>query len=85
MAAKTLTGGHGVAATGGSDAHMVQASVGATRCSGDHAEDLRTSILNLETRAQTERQGLSLAWRYAVNLPRIRRMQSWNWERCKAR
>ena len=86
MAAKTLAGGHGVAATGGSDAHVLQAiGKGYTLFKGTTAEDLRSSILNLETRAQTERQGLSLAWRYAVNLPRIRRMQSWNWERCKAR
>jgi predicted metal-dependent phosphoesterase TrpH len=86
VAAKVLAGGHGVAATGGSDAHVLKAiGKGYTLFKGTTAEDLRSSILNLETRAQTQRQGLSLAWRYAVNYPRIRKMQSWNWERCKAK
>jgi len=86
VAAKVLSGGHGVAATGGSDAHVLKAiGKGYTLFKGTTAEDLRASILNLETRAQTERQGLSLVWRYAVNFGRIRRMQSVNWERCKAK
>jgi predicted metal-dependent phosphoesterase TrpH len=86
MAAKTLAGGRGVAATGGSDAHVIEAvGKGYTLFRGESAEDLRTSILNLETRAEASRQGLSLAWSYAVNFMSIRRMQSRNWERCKAR
>ncbi len=85
MAAKTLAGGQGVAATGGSDAHVLEAvGKGYTLFRGTTSEDLRQSILNLETRAETARAGLSLAWRYAVNFPKIRQMQSWNWERCKA-
>lgn len=86
MAAKVLAGGQGIAATGGSDAHVIKAiGKGYTLFKGTTAEDLRTGIVNLETRAQAARQGLSLAWRYTVDLPRIRRMQSWNWERCKAK
>lgn len=86
MAARTLAGGRGVAATGGSDAHVLEAvGKGYTLFRGTGAEDLRTSILNLETRAEASRQGLSLAWRYAVNFAGIRRMQSLNWERCKAK
>jgi len=86
MAAKALSGGQGVAATGGSDAHVLKAiGKGYTLFRGTSAEDLRDSIINLETRAQAERQGLSLAWRYALNLPRLRKMQSLNWERCKAK
>lgn len=86
MAAKVLAGGQGIAATGGSDAHVIKAiGKGYTLFKGTTAEDLRTGIVNLETRAQAARQGLSLAWRYTLDLPRIRRMQSWNWERCKAK
>lgn len=86
MAAKTLAGGRGVAATGGSDAHVLEAvGKGYTLFRGASAEELRSSILNLETRAAASRQGLSLVWRYAVNFMSIRRMQSVNWERCKAR
>jgi len=86
MAAKTLAGGQGVAATGGSDAHVLQAiGKGYTLFRGTTGEDLRSSIMNLETRAEAAPQGLSLAWRYAMNIPRLRRMQSLNWERCKAR
>ncbi len=86
MAAKTLAGGRGVAATGGSDAHVLEAvGKGYTLFRGTSREDLRESILNLETRAEASRQGLSLVWRYAVNFMSIRRMQSRNWERCKAK
>ncbi|PKQ15488.1 MAG: phosphotransferase [Actinobacteria bacterium HGW-Actinobacteria-7] len=86
MAAKVLAGGQGIAATGGSDAHVLKAvGKGYTLFKGTSADDLRTGIVNLETRAQAARQGLSLAWRYTVDLPRIRRMQSLNWERCKAK
>ncbi len=86
MAAKTLAGGRGVAATGGSDAHVLEAvGKGYTLFRGTSAEELRSSILNLETRAEASRQGLSLVWHYAVNFMSIRRMQSLNWERCKAR
>ena len=86
MAAKTLAGGRGVAATGGSDAHVIEAvGKGYTLFRGSSAEDLHASILNLETRAEATQQGLSLAWSYARNFMSIRRMQSLNWERCKAK
>ncbi len=86
MAAKALAGGQGIAATGGSDAHVLKAvGKGYTLFKGTTAEDLRDGIVNLETRAEAARQGLSLAWRYTLDLPKIRRMQSWNWERCKPR
>ncbi len=59
MAAKTLTGGQGFAATGGSDAHVLEAvGKGYTVFRGTSAEDLRTSILNFETRAEASGQGL---------------------------
>jgi predicted metal-dependent phosphoesterase TrpH len=86
LAAKTLAGGRGVAATGGSDAHVLEAvGKGYTLFRGSSAADLRTSIDNLETRAEASAQGLSLAWRYAINFMSIRRMQTLNWERCKAK
>jgi predicted metal-dependent phosphoesterase TrpH len=86
MAAKTFAGGQGVAATGGSDAHVLQAvGKGYTLFRGTTAEDLRASILNLETRAEASPQGLSLAWRYAVNYRGIRRQQAFNWERCRVK
>lgn len=84
MAAKMFAGGHGVAATGGSDAHYLQAvGKGFTIFRGSTAEELRQSILNLETRADSKRQGLSFVWRIARNYPRIRKLQAINWERCK--
>ncbi|HZL05060.1 MAG TPA: CehA/McbA family metallohydrolase [Coriobacteriia bacterium] len=85
LAAKAFTGGQGIAATGGSDAHVLKAiGKGYTRFRGSTADDLRLSIDNLETRAEAGRGGLSVALRYAFQYPRIRRLQSWNWERCKA-
>jgi predicted metal-dependent phosphoesterase TrpH len=85
LAANAFTGGQGIAATGGSDAHVCKAiGKGYTLFRGESATDLRTSIDNLETRAQAAPGGLSIALRYALRYPQIRRMQSWNWERCKA-
>lgn len=84
-AAKVLAAGHGIAATGGSDAHVLEAvGKGYTIYRGTTANDLKRSILDLETRAAADRQGLSIAWRLARRYPEIRRMQEWNWERCKA-
>lgn len=86
LAARTFVGGQGIAATGGSDAHVTKAiGKGYTKFRGSTAEELRSSIEALETQACAGRQGLSVAWRYALQYPRIRRMQSWNWERCKAK
>ena len=85
VAAK-LAGGNGIATTGGSDAHVIEAiGKGYTLFRGTTADQLRTCIDNLETRAEAERGGLSLALRYAWKYRQIRRMQAWNWERCKAR
>ncbi|TLM80361.1 MAG: hypothetical protein FDZ70_01095 [Actinobacteria bacterium] len=86
IAAKMFTGGQGIAATGGSDSHVLQAiGKGHTLFRGRTAEELRRSIENLETRASAHRQGLNVALRYTFSIPRIRRQQSWNWERCQAR
>lgn len=86
LAAKAFAGGQGIAATGGSDAHVLKGiGTGYTVFRGTTAEDLRRSIDNLETRAKAGKGQLSLALRYALRYPQIRRMQSWNWERCKAR
>jgi predicted metal-dependent phosphoesterase TrpH len=85
VAAKTLVGGQCIAATGGSDAHVLEAvGKGYTVFRGTTAEDLRASILNLETRAEASGQGLSMAWRYCRKYRQIRRMHALNWERCEA-
>ena len=84
LAAKAFAGGQGIAATGGSDAHVVKAiGKGYTVFRGTTAQDLRTSIDKLETRAEAGKGGLSVALRYAFRYPQIRRLQSWNWERCR--
>lgn len=84
VASKMFTGGQGIAATGGSDAHMLESiGKGYTLFRGTSAEDLRASIGNLETRAEAARGGLSVALRYAFKIPAIRRQHAWNWERCK--
>ena len=86
VAAKMFRGGHGIAAVGGSDAHMVHSvGRGYTLFRGKTAEDLRRSIDNLETRAEADRGGLALALRYVRSIPKIRRLQAANWERCRAR
>jgi len=85
VASMTLAGGQGIAATGGSDAHVIEAvGKGYTVFRGTRAEDLRASILNLETRAEASGQGLSMAWRYCRKYRQIRRMHSLNLERCGA-
>jgi predicted metal-dependent phosphoesterase TrpH len=83
-AAKTFTGGQGIAATGGSDAHILEGiGQGYTLFHGSTAEELRDSINDLSTRAESGPGGLSLALRYAWRIPRIRRQHAWNWERCQ--
>ncbi len=85
LAAKFFAGGQGIAATGGSDAHVLKAiGLGHTMFRGTTAQDLRASIENLETYASAEKGQLQLALRYIFRYPQIRRLQSWNWERCKA-
>lgn len=86
VASKVFTGGQGIAATGGSDAHVLKGiGTGYTLFRGTTAEDLRESLARLETRAETAgRNGLNLMLRYALRFPQIRRQQALNWERCKA-
>lgn len=84
VAAKVFAGGQGIAATGGSDAHVLKGiGNGYTVFRGESAADLRASIDALETRAETGRGGLGIALRYAFDFPRIQRQREWNWERCK--
>jgi hypothetical protein len=86
MAAKMFSGGQGIAAVGGSDAHMVHSvGRGYTVFRGTSAADLRSSINELETRAEADRGGIALALRYVRSIPQIRRLQALNWERCKVR
>lgn len=85
-AAKILGPGLGVAAMGGSDAHVLEAiGKGHTLFEGHTASDLRDSIERMETEACLVRGGVSGAFRYMVRYPRIRRMQALNWERCLVR
>ena len=44
---------------------------------------MRCSIDDLTTRAESGPGGLSLAFRYALRIPRIKRQHAWNWERCR--
>jgi predicted metal-dependent phosphoesterase TrpH len=84
LAAKAFAMGQGVAATGGSDAHLLKAVGGGyTMFRGESAADLRRSIEELETYARAKRDGLSIAWRYMVRYPQIRHQQAVNRERCK--
>ena len=84
VAAKMFAGGQGIAATGGSDAHVLQGiGKGYTVFRGGSAADLRASIDNLETRAEGGNGGLGVALRYAFGMRRISRQRSLNWERCK--
>ncbi len=85
VASKMFAGGQGIAATGGSDAHVLKGiGTGYTRFRGTSAEDLRQSLYRLETHAESDAAGLSMALRYAFRIPQIRRQQAWNWERCKS-
>jgi predicted metal-dependent phosphoesterase TrpH len=85
VAAKMFTGGQGIAATGGSDAHMLHGiGQGYTLFKGSTAEDLRIGIDELSTRAEANAGGLSVAVRYALGMRKIRQQQNLNWERCRA-
>jgi predicted metal-dependent phosphoesterase TrpH len=86
LASKAFAAGQGIAATGGSDAHVLKAvGKGYTMFRGETAADLRRSIDELETYARAGRGGMSVAWRYMLRYPQIRHQQSINWERCKAK
>ena len=85
VAAKMFTGGQGIAATGGSDAHVLQGiGQGYTLFKGSTAEDLRTGINDLSTRAEASAGGMSVAVRYALGMRKIRQQQNLNYERCRA-
>lgn len=84
LAVKMFSGGLGVAAVGGSDAHVLRAvGKGYTVFRGSTAEELRASIDALETHAEADRGGLALAFRYMRSIPRIRRRQAFNQARCR--
>jgi predicted metal-dependent phosphoesterase TrpH len=86
LASKAFAAGQGIAATGGSDAHVLKAvGHGYTLFRGSSAQDLKRSIEDLETHAHARRGGMSIAWRYMVRYPQIRRQQALNAERCRAR
>ena len=85
LAAKAFLAGQGIAATGGSDAHVLKAvGNGYTLFRGETAEDVRHSIEELETCARAAKGGLSVALRYMFRYPQIRRQQSLNRARCRA-
>jgi predicted metal-dependent phosphoesterase TrpH len=85
LAAKAFLAGQGIAATGGSDAHVLKAvGSGYTLFRGTTAEDLKCSIEELETCARAGKGGMSIALRYMVRYPQIRRQQSLNHARCRA-
>lgn len=83
-ARKLFPHGAQVAAVGGSDAHMVHSvGRGYTVFRGTTAEDLRRSLDAVETYAEADPGGLSLALRYMRAVPRIRQLRATNWERCR--
>lgn len=85
LAAKAFLAGQGIAATGGSDAHVLRAvGNGYTLFRGETAEDVRHSIEELETCARASKGGMSVALRYMFRYPQIRRQQSLNRARCRA-
>jgi predicted metal-dependent phosphoesterase TrpH len=85
LASKAFAAGQGIAATGGSDAHMLRAvGTGYTLFRGTTALDLRRSLDELETRARATRGGMSVALRYMFRYPQIKRQQKINRERCRA-
>ena len=85
LAAKALLAGQGIAATGGSDAHVLKAvGTGYTLFRGETAADCRRSIEELETSAKAGKGGSSLALRYMFRYPQIRRQAALNHHRCHA-
>jgi predicted metal-dependent phosphoesterase TrpH len=85
LAAKAFLAGQGIAATGGSDAHVLKAvGSGYTLFRGTTAEELRRSLDELETCARAGKGGMSIALRYMFRYPQILRQQSLNHARCRA-
>ncbi len=86
MAAKVFNGGQGIAATGGSDAHVLRGiGTGFTRFRGTSAQALKKSIEALETTAESAPGGIGVALQYTKSIRKIRKQQAWNWERCHDR
>ena len=84
MAARAWDDGSGIAAVGGSDSHILRAiGTGYTLFPGRTAQDLRRAIEGATTRAAAGGGQVAVALRYMTRWPSIRRLQAWNWERCK--
>jgi predicted metal-dependent phosphoesterase TrpH len=84
VAARAWDAGSGIAAVGGSDAHVLRAvGTGYTLFPGRTAQDLRSALGDATTRAAAGGGQIAVALRYMARWPRIRRLQAWNWERCK--
>lgn len=84
VAARAFDEGAGIAALGGSDAHVLRAiGTGYTLFPGRTAADMRESIEQATTRAATAGGQVAVALRYMTRWRSIRRLQAWNWERCR--
>ncbi len=84
IAARVFDEGAGVAALGGSDAHILKAiGTGYTLFPGRTAADLRAAIGDATTRAAATGSQIAIAVRYMTRWRSIRRLQAWNWERCR--
>jgi predicted metal-dependent phosphoesterase TrpH len=84
VAAKAWDRGSPAAAVAGSDAHITRAiGTGFTLFPGSSAADLRRAIEMRQTRPAAGTGQVAVALRYAARWPQIRRLQAWNWERCK--
>ena len=84
VAAKAHDDGAGAAAVGGSDSHVLRAiGTGYTLFAGSTAADLRSAIEAETTRACLGKGQAAVALHYFVRFRRIRKLQAWNWERCR--
>lgn len=84
VAAKAHADGAGAAAVGGSDAHVLRAvGTGYTLFPGGSARDLRAAIEGETTRACFGKGQAAVALHYFMRFRRIRKLQAWNWERCR--
>jgi hypothetical protein len=84
VAARSWSQGSPAAAVAGSDAHVTRAiGTGLTLFPGATAADLRAAIETQRTRPAAGGGQVAVALRYAARWPQIRRLQAWNWERCK--
>jgi predicted metal-dependent phosphoesterase TrpH len=84
VAAKAWDRGSPAAAVAGSDAHVTRAiGTGFTLFPGTSAAELRRAIETQQTRPAAGKGQVAVALRYAARWPQIRRLQAWNWDRCK--